>query len=203
MFASVLMSFPFDLVSFYTVLYDRFSVVVSLLSVPTVWLPTFVFLQASAVCLLPVRWSAIAHLCVLCSSCYVFIIAFAVLFGCHMVFYFLVRWKNDNMPGTRFGAVASDLLFCFSCHGTILTHNGCILCTIYTCVFALLGLLAAYTAAGDGSPCLAVCVICGHVLAHLVVQRALFCHTLLICHYDVVLFPCQGSVVDLLLPCLR
>ena len=87
------------------------------------------------------------------------------------------------MPGTRFSVVASDLLFCFSCHGIQLPRHWCILCTIYTCVFALLGLLAAYTAAGDGSPCLAVCVVCGHVLAHLGVQWALFCHTLLICLY--------------------
>ena len=40
------------------------------------------------------------------------------------------------MPGTRFGVVASDLLFCFSCYGIQLTHHLCILCTIYTCVFA-------------------------------------------------------------------
>ena len=62
------------------------------------------------------------------------------------------------------GLVLSHLpfvLFCFSCHGTVLTHNWCILCTIYTCMFALLGLLAANTAAGDGSPCLAVCVFVG------------------------------------------
>ena len=103
MFASVLMSFPFDLVSFYTVLYDRFSVVVSLLSVPTVWLPTFVFLQASAVCLLPVRRSVIAHLCMLCSSCYVFFIAFAVCLAVTWFFIFLLGG----------GLVLSHLTFCF------------------------------------------------------------------------------------------
>ena len=65
------------------------------------------------------------------------------------------------------GLVLSHLTFCFSCHGILLTHHWCILCTIYTCVFALLGLLATYTVAGDGSPCLAVCVVCGLVLAPL------------------------------------
>jgi len=183
------------------VLYDRFSVVVSLLFSSHCLASDICRLRLS-VCFLCVGRLYLIYACCALGVCYVFIIAFAVLFGCHVVFNFLVRW-NDNMPGTRFGAVASDLLFCFSCHGTVLTHNLCILCTIYTCVFALLGLLAAYTAAGDGSPCLAVCVICGHVLAHLVVQRSLFCHALLICLYDVVLFPYPGSVVDLLLPCLR
>ena len=97
------------------------------------------------------------------------------------------------MPGTRFGVVVSDLLFCFFLlsHGIQLTHHWCILCTIDTCVFALMGLLATYTAAGDGSPCLAVCVVCGQVLATLVVHRALFCHTLLICLDDVVFFLTQ------------
>ena len=91
-------------------------------------LSSFRHLQASAVCLLPVRWSVILiYACCALGVCYVFIIAFADLFGCHVVFNFLVRW-NDNMPGTRFGAVASDLLFCFYCHGTVLiTHNWCIL----------------------------------------------------------------------------
>ena len=137
--------------------------------------------------------------------CYVFIIAFAVLFGCHVVFNFLVRWRNDNMPGTRFGAVASDLLFCFSCHGTVLTHNWCILCTIYTCVCSpgasgrvhscwrrltlpgrVCHLWACFGAPGGAA---------GLVLPYLVDMPWSV--------YDVVLFPYPGSVVDLLLPCLR
>ena len=81
------------------------------------------------------------------------------------------------MPGTRFCFVASDLLFrfCFLVKSWHPTHHWCVLCTIYTCVFALLGLLATYTAAGDGPPCRAVCVVCGQVLARLEVQRAIPC----------------------------
>ena len=88
-----------------------FSVVVCF-SVPTVWLPTFVFCRLRlSVCFLCVGQLSLIYACCALGVCYVFIIAFAVLFGCHVVFNFLVRWRNDNMPGTRFGAVTFALCF--------------------------------------------------------------------------------------------
>ena len=64
-------------------------------------------------------------------------------------------------------------------------------------MFVLLWRLAPSTAARVSSPCLALYVVGGHVLAHVMVPCALFCHALLLCLDVVNVFSllCPGSVV--------
>ena len=57
------------------------------------------------------------YACCALGVCHVFIIVFAALSKAStpsclaVMFFFLVSWRNDNMPGTRFGAVAYDVFF--------------------------------------------------------------------------------------------
>ena len=108
--------------------------------------------------------------------------------------FFLVSWRNDNMPGTRFGAVAYDVFFLLG-PGIQRITGVFFVSFIHVCL--------PYEASG----CVRcswrltlpgrVCRLWAGLLAHLEVRQALFCHALLIC-LDAIVFvsPYPGSVVD-------
>ena len=112
-------------------------------------------------------------------------------------FCFLARCRDGSLPGAQFEVVASDLLF-RSWHPT---HHLFIRC-VHTCVFTHLGLQATCTAARAGSPCTALRVVGGQVLATLVARRALFLPCLECYWFFPLPMQVLWSMAGLLPPCL-